>query len=111
LIKTTFEGSINLEELFLEGIQIGNWKDIMVSVINHSYPEHSMSIIFSGIEPEGSKYRKDMAQIYIDADGHISLTKPVLRPEHDHDDCEKCGELCEKDSKDPVSIFPKTLAY
>jgi hypothetical protein len=110
-MKTTFEGKINLEEIFLEDIQIGDWKDVMVSVINHSYPEHSLSIIFSGIDTDGSEYRKDMAQVYINENGNISVRKTIHRPKHDHDDEEKSGNLCSKGSEDPVSIFPKTLSY
>lgn len=107
-MNAKIEGTVNLDKIAIAGIKIGDWRDISISVVNHSMPEDSVTIVFTGNNGHRSL---EMAQIYIDAEGKVSLTKPIYRYKHDHDDVEKTGKLCKKDGKTPVTIFPQVSSY
>ena len=89
-MKIKLEGEMTVEKAILAGMKFGEWTEVELEIATEM--GDGVRLTFSGYSKKAC-CRRDMAEIHIDENGKISMEKPVIRPNHDHDDAADYCEL------------------
>jgi len=93
-MKLKVRGEIDLSEVTVEGLQIGEWSDVALEVNQEGRDGEGIRIALTGIAPSSAwRSRREMAELHIGSDGELSVSKPIYRPHHDHDDSVRYHEV------------------
>lgn len=93
-MRLKVKGEMDLSEVTIEGLRIGEWTDVDLEVHREGRDGEGVRIVLTGIAPSGGyRPRREMAELHIGGDGEISVSKPIYRPNHDHDDSVRYHEV------------------